>query len=316
MGVETLQGRTYDLVGFGIMAVDDLVQLAKFPEPDTKVPITLIERHAGGQCGTALVAAARQGLRCAFAGLLGDNQLSDFTRTALEREHVEIVSGIRFPDARPYYSIILLDSSTGERTILYSGNGLRSPDPSDISEELIGNSRALLVDQLGPAGTLHACKLARKRGSQIIADFERVDEAQLLEALPYVDHLIIPLRLARDLTGCTDPREAVNELARSGRACTAATDGSRGCWFKAGKGDVVHQPSFPVEVVDTTGCGDVFHGAYAAAIVRGMLPDKAIQYAAAVAALKATHRRGQVGIPGRMAVEKFLADHLPSVPGR
>jgi sulfofructose kinase len=132
----------------------------------------------------------------------------------------------------------------------------------------------------------------------------------------YVDHLIIPLRLAREVTGCIDPEEAVKELARSGRACTAATDGSRGCWFTAGNGDVVHQPSFPVEVVDTTGCGDVFHGAYAAAIVRGMPPDEAIQYAAAVAAVKATHRGGQVGIPDRVAVEKFLADHLPAVSGR
>ena len=90
MSVEAMQGRTYDLVGFGIAAVDDLVQLAKFPEPDTKVPISLMERHGGGQCTTALVAAARQGLKCTYAGLLGRNELSDFTRAALQRERVEI----------------------------------------------------------------------------------------------------------------------------------------------------------------------------------------------------------------------------------
>lgn len=308
MSAEALQNRAYDLVGFGIAAVDDLVQLAAFPEPDTKVPITLIERQGGGLCTTALVAAARQGMRCAYAGLLGRNELSEFTRTVLQREGVEMVSEIRYSDAKPYYSIILVDRSKGERTILYSGDGVRSPEPEDISEDLIANSRALLVDQLGPAGTLHACKLARKWGTPIIGDFERADDERLRQAMLYTDHLIIPLRLAYEVSGCSDPKKAVSELARPGRLCTAATDGSRGCWFIAAQEAVAHQPSFPVDVVDTTGCGDVFHGAYAAAIVRGMPPDKAIRYAAAAAALSATQRGGQKGIPDRAAVEGFLAD--------
>jgi sugar/nucleoside kinase (ribokinase family) len=308
MSAKALLSRTYDLVGFGIAAVDDVVQLAEFPEPDTKVPITLIERHGGGQCTTALVAAARQGLKCAYAGLLGRNELSEFTRTVLQREHIEIVSPIRYPDAKPYYSIILLDRSTGERTILYSGEGVRGRDPEDISEDLIADSRALLVDQLGPAGTLHACNLARKWGTQVIGDFERADDERLREAMLCTGHLIIPMRLAREVTGCGDPKEAVSKLAQPGRACTAATDGSRGCWFITGQGGVVHQPCFPVDVVDTTGCGDVFHGAYAAAMVREMIPDQAIRYAAAAAALSATQRGAQRGIPDRAGVERLLAN--------
>ena len=84
--------RHYDLVGFGIAAVDDIVHLPGFPERDTKVPITRIERHGGGQCTTALITAARQGLRCVYGGLLGDDDLSEFTRTALRRDHVEAVA--------------------------------------------------------------------------------------------------------------------------------------------------------------------------------------------------------------------------------
>lgn len=312
MNAKALETRTYDLVGFGIAAVDDVVQLEKFPEPDTKVPITLIERHGGGLCATALVAAARQGLKCAYAGLLGRNDLSDFTVTTLQRERIEVVSPIRYPDAKPYYSLILLDRSTGERTILYSGEGVRGREPEDISEDLIADSRALLVDQLGPAGTLHACNLARRWGTQVVGDFERADDELLREAMLATGHLIIPLRLAREMTGCSDPAEAVSKLAQPGRACTAATDGPRGCWFVAGPGSVAHQPSFSVDVVDTTGCGDVFHGAYASAIVWGMPSDRAIRYAAAAAALKATRRGGQAGIPDRAAVEAFLGQEKAS----
>lgn len=308
MRAKPLARRRYDLIGFGISAVDDVVQLTEFPEPNTKVPITLIERQGGGQCATALVAAARQGMKCAYAGLLGQNELSDFTRIVLQGEGVQVPVPIRYPDAKPYHSIVLVDRPTGGRTILYSREGVREPEPDDISEDLVADSRALLVDQLGPAGTLHACNLALKWGTQVIGDYESADDERLQEAILRTGHLILPLHLAREMTACHDPKEAVSKLAEPGRACTAVTDGSRGCWFIVGWGEVVHQPSFPVKVVDTTGCGDVFHGAYASAIVRGMTPGGAIRYATAVAGLSATQHGGQKGIPCRVAVERFLAD--------
>ena len=302
-----MDNRHYDLVGFGIAAVDDIVHLPGFPERDSKVPITRIERHGGGQSTTALITAARQGLRCVYGGLLGDNDLSEFTRTALRCDQVEVEPKANYPEARPYYSIVLVDTSTGERTLLYSTSGVRGPGPEDISEELISHSRMLFVDQLGPAGTLCACRLARKWGTQIVADFERAGDDLILQAIPLIDHLIVPLRLARELTGYADAPAAATELARTRRICTAVTDGSRGCWFIEQGNDVVHQPSLPVEVVDTTGCGDVFHGAYAAAILLEMSPADAIRYAAAAAALKATRPGAQQGIPNRAVVEAFLS---------
>lgn len=302
-----MDNRVYDLVGFGIAAVDDIVQLSRFPERDTKVPITRMERHGGGQTTTALITAARQGLRCVYGGLLGENDLSEFTRTTLHRESVEVSQTASHPEARPYYSIVLVDASTGERTLLYSSYGVRGPSPEDISEDLISSSRMLLVDQLGPAGTLCACRLATKWGTQIIADFERAGDDQLLQAVPLIDHLILPLRLARELTGCGEAPAAVTKLAENPRICTAVTDGSRGCWFITDGTGVLHQPSLPVDVVDTTGCGDVFHGAYAAAILLDMPVPHAIRYAAAAAALKATHTGAQQGIPNRATILSSLA---------
>ncbi len=298
--------RKYGLVGFGLSAVDEVVLLPQFPEPDSKIPVTRMERHVGGLSSIALMTAARLGVRCAYAGLLGRNELSDFVRAALRREGIEIAEEIRYPEAEPVHSIILLNSATGERTILFYSGGVRDAGVEDISEELIEQSSALMVDQASPAGTLHACKLARKWGTQTIADFERGEHDDLREMMRYIDHLITPLRMAQDLTGCAAAEDAVARLAGE-RACTAVTDGVRGCWFALGRGAVEHQPSFPVEAVDTTGCGDVFHGAYAAAIVKGRAPAEAIQYAAAAAALRATRRGGETGIPDEKAVEEFLA---------
>jgi sugar/nucleoside kinase (ribokinase family) len=167
----------------------------------------------------------------------------------------------------------------------------------------------LLVDQLGPEGTLYACEVAKRCATQIVADFERLDHECLWQAMRLVDHLILPMRTAREITGCSDPSLAVRELARTGRICTAATDGPNGCWFITCDCETIkHQPAFQVDVVDTTGCGDVFHGAYAAAIARNLAPELAVRYAAVTAALSATQRGGQAGIPSLKAVEQFMAD--------
>jgi len=85
------------------------------------------------------------------------------------------------------------------------------------------------------------------------------------------------------------------------------TCGADGCWYlEPGSATPRHQPAFTVKVVDTTGCGDVFHGAYATGLARGMPVAERIRFAAAAAALKATQTGGQAGIPSLAEVQSFL----------
>jgi sulfofructose kinase len=121
-----------------------------------------------------------------------------------------------------------------------------------------------------------------------------------------VDHLIVGVDFARATTGEAEPRNMVRALTGPNRACCAVTDGGNGCWYAQQGGDVRHFPAFVVAVVDTTGCGDVFHGAYAACLARGDQIDEAIRFASAAAALKATVPGGRAGIPDRGAVLRFL----------
>lgn len=301
--------KTIDLLGFGIAAVDDLVELPHFPEPGTKIDVLARQRQGGGLCTTALVAAARLGLRCVYAGILGDNELSAFVRDRLDHEGVQVAGVVRHPHAKPFHSTILVDRSSGERTILSHAHDVVAPEPEDIDEALIRASRMVFVDHLGPSGTLHACTLARACGVPTVADIERVREPMVRDIMDLVDHLIMPLRLARELTGQSPPEEVVRTLGEVKRACTAITDGVQGCWYTLGHdaGVVRHQPAFPVRVVDTTGCGDVFHGAYAAAIVKGYTVPDAFRFASAAAALKATRPGAQAGAPTKAAVDAYLA---------
>jgi sulfofructose kinase len=288
--------------------VDDIVQVPAFPAAGSKTHITSIQRQGGGQCATALVAAARLGLRCRYAGVLGRNELSDFVRQTLARNGIEVIERHAHREAMPCYSMVVVDGSTGERTILSYLRAMVAPD--DIGAEIISASRCFFVDHHFPAASVEACRIARRLSIPIVADLERVDDDAVREVLRLAGHLILPWRVAREVTGEREAERAAGALWLPGRACAAVTDGARGCWFAAGPAghEVRHQPAFPVTAVDTTGCGDVFHGAYAAALLGGRPPEQAIRFAAAAAALKARCPGGQAGCPDRAAVERFLSE--------
>ncbi len=302
--------KTADLFGFGIAAVDDLIEVASYPPSGDKTEVLARRRQGGGLCTTALVAAARLGMRCVYGGLLGHNELSDFTRATLHKEGIATTPDAAYPEAEPFHSWIIVDRSSGERTILYSRERVVTPQPSDVPVERIASSRALFVDHLGVAAALHACEIAREAGVPSIADIENTADQDIARLIALVDHLILPLRVGKILSGCESPVDAIRALARNARPCTVLTDGARGCWYlEQGTDEVKHQAALPVEVVDTTGCGDVFHGAYAAGLVLGMTIPDTIRFAAATAAIKATRPGGQWGIPDRAMVEAFLTVH-------
>lgn len=299
---------TWDVLGIGVAAVDDLVYLDHFPLPDSKMPVRETRRQGGGLTATALVAAARLGARAGYFGIFGDDELSRFTVSELEREGVDCSRLVRQEGARPFHSLIIVDSSTGRRTILYSGLGLTLPIPEQIDEEMIAACRVLLLDYHTSASGVCAATYARARGIPVVVDVERVLSPVTTELIELADHLIVGIELGRQVTGADEPAEIVQALATPTCACAAVTVGDRGCWYAERGGPVQTFPAFKVPVVDTTGCGDVFHGAYAAALASGEGVDRAIRIATAAAGLKATQAGGRAGIPSRAAVEKLLGE--------
>ncbi len=300
---------TWDVLGLGIVAVDDLYYVAHFPEPDTKRPLLAERRQGGGLTGTALVAAARLGVRAAYCGVMGHDDLALFTLRELEREGVDCSPVLRRPAARPIHAVIVVEQATGRRTILYTHEGFVTPAPEEIGEELIGRCRVLLMDGYAGEGGVRAGQIARRLGIPFVADIERMEEPTSRALFDLADHLIIGVETAGQATGERDPAAAVGRLARPDRACCVVTAGEQGCWYAVAGGPVRRLPACRVQVVDTTGCGDVFHGAYAAALARGETVERAIQVATVAAGLKATQPGGRQGIPAWATVEAYLAAH-------
>ena len=299
----------WDLLGIGAVAVDDLIYLDGFPVPDSKVHVAEEQRHGGGLAGTALVAAARLGAIAAYMGVLGDDELSRFTIAQLEAEGVECSIVRASPGARPFHSTILVNRHTGERTILASAAGVTEPRPDEMSAELIGACRMLLVDNTVTLPALQAAQIANRLGVPVLADLEQLTDG-VPELMTHVDHLIVGSSFAEQVVGRLHPAEMTRRLARPDQAACVVTAGADGCWYSVGGSSAVHhQPACPVSVVDTTGCGDVFHGAYAAALVRGCTIPHALSVATVAAGLKAAKPGGRLGIPNWATVERFLEEN-------
>jgi sugar/nucleoside kinase (ribokinase family) len=305
----------WDILGLGVVAVDDLLYVDRFPRPNTKMRIHSKQRQGGGLTATALVAAARLGARTAFMAVLGDDELSRFTLQEMERGGVDCAPVLRREEARPVHAVVIVDRSTGERTILYADDGVVPIRPEEIGADLIAGCRLLFVDFTAAEGGLRAVELAHANGIPVVADIEQESAPCMAELIPLVDHLIVDVEMAGRATGETQPESMVRRLARprSGgtrpeRACCVVTAGEMGCWYAEWGGQVHHFPAYRVNVVDTTGCGDVFHGAYAACIAGGESVPAAIRVATATAALKATQPGGRSGIPTRPVVEAFLRE--------
>ena len=289
--------------------MDDLIFVPSYPPADAKIPVSRRERHCGGLTATALVAAARLGCHCSYAGVLGEDELSKFAIERLSQEGISFSHLIRRDEARPISATIIVDEGQKTRNIFFDLHGYVGADDVLPEAEVIRSARVLFVDYLSPKGMLRAARIAREAGIPVVADFEGSESPYFEELLDQVDHLIVSRGFATTFTGKKDPAEAAQRLWTSKRKVVVTTSGADGCWYVSdsqARNHPIHHPAFPVKVVDTTGCGDVFHGAYAAGLVLGMPLSERVRVASAAAALKAVRAGGQEGIPNLDTVQAFL----------
>jgi sulfofructose kinase len=305
--------KEFDVLGLGAVAVDELIYVDTYPRADEKAHVLHAERQCGGLTATALVAAARMGAKCAYAGVLGDDELSLFARQTMARESVNLEYLRKEHDARPVHSYIIVDQAHSTRNIFADARGVVGASPEWPSAELIRASRVLFVDHIGLPGMLRAARIAREACIPIVGDLERNSGPQFDELLHMVDHLIISLHFAMSVAGAADPATIVGQLWSRGRKTVVVTGGEKGCWYRSSDEPSVvhHHHAFKIKPVDTTGCGDVFHGVYAATLAQGLQIAERIRLSSAAAAMKATKPGGQSGIPKREELEAFLRTTAP-----
>jgi sulfofructose kinase len=280
-----------DVLAMGCVAVDDFLYVPEYPAAETKVRVTRGQQRCGGLAGGALQAAARLGARAGYAATLGDDELSRFVANRFQAEGISLTYLRRVPGVRPIHSTVIVDTTQHTRTVLFSLDGAQGAQEDWPPQPAIEASKVLFVDHYGIEGMTRAAKIARAAGIPIVADFERNEWPGFDDLLTLVDHLIVSEAFASKLTGEASPDRACSRL-HAGRPGTTVivTCGSEGCWFCAdASAAATHYPAFPVDVKDSTGCGDVFHGAYAVGLAKGKPLPERVRFASAAAALKAAN---------------------------
>jgi sulfofructose kinase len=287
----------FDVVGVGLNATDTLLVVPHFPAYAGKVPFQEEVVSPGGQVASALVACARLGLRTKYIGTVGDDERGRIQLESLRGQGVDIQHVQLRRNCANQSAYIVIDRSTGERTVLWRrDDGLRI-DPEQILPEQIACARLLHIDGHDTPAVARAAAIARGLGIPVTVDVDTVYHG-FDRVLPHVDYLVASSEFPTAWTGQDDPFKALELMQREyGMKVAAMTLGAHGALARE-NGEFFYSPAFVVNCVDTTGAGDVFHGAFCYAVLQEMPMRDALEFSNAMAALNCTALGARGGIRG------------------
>lgn len=295
---------TIEVVGLGQCSLDLLGQLDCYPGLDQKAELSSLIMQGGGPVATALVTLSRLGVPVAMAGAVGDDDYGRKICDGLLAERIDCTHLRVVPGHTSQVAFIAVDGQGHRNIFWHRGNAV--PDVSESLECLLARDlRVLHLDGLHLEAALHAAEIARRRNTVTVLDAGTLRPG-LERLLPLVDHLVVSEHFARQATGHQDVRKALKPLCEHGAAVVTVTRGLSGSLSMSRDGAVFHQPAFTVDAVDTTGCGDVFHGGYIYGLLQRWDLPRTLRFAAACAALKTRALGGRTAIPGLSEVEAFL----------
>jgi sulfofructose kinase len=282
------------VICLGLSALDQIWWVpAFFSGGSQKIKSLEYATIGGGMAATAAVTVARLGGSAAFWGRGGEDAAGREMRDALSERGVDVSQFRLFPDGQSSVSGILVDGSAERQIVNFRG---RFPEPADwLPLAEVDTASAVLADPRWMAGAAALFKAARAKAIPTILDAEVADPEVFETLLPLTDHAIFSEPALSGFAGSVDAA-ALAGIARFGCGVAAVTSGADGVmWLE---NNTTHRhPAYAVEAIDTTGAGDVFHGAYALAIGAGLKAADAMSFAAAAAALKCTRPGGRAGIP-------------------
>lgn len=303
--------KIYKAVALGYSAVDYLGVVPRFPAENMKLELKEFEIQGGGPAATAIVTASRLGLKTSFIGIVGDDSFGDKMLDELKAEGVDVSSVIIEPGGESQFAFIMVDESSGERTILWTRGSLPYIKNGQVDREMILSADILLIDSLEPEAALCAAAVAKENGIPVVIDAGTL-RGGVKELLPLCDYIIASEVFAAQISGNGNVEKALDTIHSFGPEVSIVTLGERGCAAYSESG-MITVDGFKVDAVDTTGAGDVFHGAFLYAVLQGWDIYRMCVFSSAVAALKCTKLGGRAGIPGIGETLEYLSREKPEL---
>jgi sulfofructose kinase len=298
--------RRVDVVGIGVNAVDTLIRLPRFPASDSKMEFSASAVMPGGQVASAMIACQKWGLSTRYVGKVGDDEYAELHRKEFVHAGVE-AHLVRAEGCCSQSSFILVDQSTGERTVLWKRDARVALRPEDLEREWIVGARALLVDGHDTEAAANAARWAREAGVPVTADLDNLyPEVEAL--LENVDFMVSSKEFPQRLTGEKDLLKSLPMIQRKFKnRLTAATLGRDGAlaWDSS---SFTYSPAYRVDAADTTGAGDIFHAAFVYAQLEGLKLEDQLSFSSAAAGLNCTGSGARGHIASLEEIRKLMRE--------
>jgi len=294
----------FDCVGIGLSTYDFTLEVSEYPIANTKNTAVRHHGNGGGPVPTAIVTLASLGCKTALASTMGDDLFCGNIMEELHGYNID-TSAIRIdPDIETLQSHILVESGTGNRTVIMHTNQMPEITREQVPEELLRNTRFIALDSRPSPTIIKLVQLAKKYGTEIMLDAGSVQE-HTDNLLPLIDYPVVSRDFVTAYFGHSNYESACRELVKRGARIAGVTMGKDGSVLADGK-QTIYIPAFKVDTFDSTGAGDVYHGGFLFGIMQKW-PLKAIgQFASAVAAITIEVFGSRTNIPTLRDVAMFL----------
>ncbi|MBN2317801.1 MAG: carbohydrate kinase family protein [Acidobacteria bacterium] len=287
-------GKKYEVVGFGLNSVDHLCVVPEYPHVNTKTEIVQYKKLPGGQVATAILFLSRLGCHAHYMGKVGDDDLGRLVLDSFESESLDISSILIEKNVPTQSAFIIIDGKSGERTILWQRNEKLNYGRSELDMERICNGKILHLDGYDSRAAIIAASKCREEGIPVSIDLDMVvtDCDALMDT---VDFLIVSSDFSREYTGITDVYESFRSLRNSFNGFLVMTAGASGALVSVA-GECLAFPGIKVPAVDTTGAGDIFHGAFIYGLLQNWPLDRIMAFSNTAAGLSCGYLGAQSGI--------------------
>jgi len=294
LDLDLAPAKPFEVIGFGENAVDWVCSVPMFPLQDSKMRMDSMMRMGGGTIATACAVCARYGLRTRYVGRVGDDEAGQFSRRDLQKEGFDLLLDV-MPDTNSHLSLIIVDRVTGKRTILWDRDPKLCYAKGQLQLSKVLDAEFLLLDASDPVASLVVAKEARTAAVQTVLDIDKVS-SESEELLSIVSIALPSVSFVRDFAGVSDWKvglETISEVCSGLVGTTLGEKGAAVIWHK----EIVEFPAFPVDVVDSTAAGDVFHGAFVYAIKQGWSLGRSIRFSNVAGALACRQAGARASIP-------------------
>jgi len=300
-----------DVIGLGIANVDIVLRFERMPRWEDPGRVEGFTIADGGPAGTACAVAALFGVKTGFIDTFGNDDMAERKLQKLQQVGVDVSHMIKYDEPEDHIAFVYVQAQTGERYFSFLKEFLsHKVQPEELDRDYLTSASYLHLDGAHTKASLQAARWMHEAGKSVVLDAastKREIPDWMRELVVETDVLICGSGFGTMLTGYEKREDAGKAILEIGTRIVVQTEGLDGNYTTSAD-EFFHTPAFKMNAIDTTGAGDVFHGAYLVGLVKGWDLRRTAAFASAVYAIHCTVLGNRKGIPSMEEVEAFLKE--------